>query len=138
MSDTDFLLEAIAVGNQLQVPYNFGAVVVRDGQVISAEHNHVQELNDPSLHSEVSAIAGACRKLRSYQIDGAVLYCSHEPCVMCFSCAAWAHIDRIVYATSAHELDGFMYEFQDVSLLDLSKKLHRPIKVDHVHLEIKK
>ena len=132
MNDSDFLRKAVEIGNQVATPYNFGAVVVKEGKIIAAEHNHVQEMSDPSLHSEVSAIAKACKKLGTHHIDGAVLYASHEPCVMCFSCAAWAHIDRIVYATSAKEQDEFMYEFKDVSLEDLSQKLLRPMTIEHM------
>jgi len=135
MTDQDFLQKAIEVGNQVPKPYNFGAVVVKDGQIISAEHNHVQEKSDPSLHSEICAISAACKKLGNWHIDGAVLYASHEPCTMCFACAAWANFDRIVYATSASEQDGFMYEFTNPDLVALSKQLHRPIKVEHIHLD---
>jgi guanine deaminase len=132
MTDRDFLAKAVEVGNQVAAPYNFGAVVVKDGQIISAEHGHVFDAKDPSLHAEVSAIAAACKKLGNNHIDGAVLYCSHEPCTMCFACAAWAHIDRIVYATTANDQDGFMYEFKDPDLEELSKRLHRPIAVEHL------
>ena len=134
MNDADFLRKAIETGNQVAAPYNFGAIIVKNGEIISAEHNHVHDSNDPSLHSEVSAITAACKKSGTYHIDGAILYASHEPCVMCFSCAAWAHIDRIVYATSAKEQDEAMYEFKDVNLFDLSKKLLRPMKVEHMSL----
>jgi guanine deaminase len=134
MTDQDFLLRAIEVGNQVAVPYNFGAVVVKDGVLLSAEHNHVHDTNDPSLHSEVCAISTACRELGTNHIDGAVLYASHEPCTMCFACAAWAHIDRIVYAIAASEQDGFMYEFKHPDIQALSKELLRPIRVEYLLL----
>lgn len=136
MTDRDYLLKAIQVGNQVPAPYNFGAVVVKDGEIISAEHNHVHEQNDPSLHSEVSAIAAACKKLGSNHIDGATLYASHEPCTMCFTCAAWAHLDRIIFATTASEQDDSMYEFKDPDLQELTKRLHKPIQVDHVSISV--
>jgi tRNA(Arg) A34 adenosine deaminase TadA len=132
MTDQDFLKKAIEVGKQVPEPYNFGAVVVKDGEIISAEHNHVHETNDPSLHSEVCAISAACKKLGSNHIDGAVLYASHEPCTMCFACAAWAHFDRIVYVTAASEQDGFMYEFKNPDIEGLAKELVRPMLVEHL------
>lgn len=132
MTDSDYIIEAIKVGDLVEAPYNFGAVVVKDGEIIAVEHNHVHENNDPSLHSEVSAIATACKKLGSNHIDGAVLYCSHEPCIMCFSCAAWAHIDRIVYDIPAAEQDSFMYELKDQDLQELAKRLNRPVQVEHI------
>ena len=134
MNDTEYLQQAINVGNEIPTPYNFGAVVVIDGKVISSEHNHVAEKSDPSLHSEVSAIAAACKRLGKHHLEGATLYSSHEPCVMCFSCAAWAHFDRIVFVTPAIEQESFMYELKDVSIIELSKKLVRPMIVEQISL----
>lgn len=134
MNDRDYLKQAVSIGNQVPAPYNFGAVVVVNGSIISADHNHVQELNNPSLHSEVSAIVAACEKLGKHHLEGATLYCSHEPCVMCFSCAAWAHFDRIVFVTPASEQDDFMYELNDTNIIELSKKLVRPMLVEHLSL----
>lgn len=134
MDDEYFLKKAVEVGSQKPVPFNFGAVIVKDGQVLSAEHNHVNEENDPTLHAETSAIKAACKKLGSHNLDGCIMYGSHEPCLMCFSCAAWANIKRIVYVTAANE-QNFTYEFKDVSLQDLAKKLTRPIKVDQVKIK---
>ena len=134
MTDNDYLQKAIEVGNKVASPYNFGAVVVKDGQLISAEHAQVFETNDPSQHSEICAITAACKKLGTFYIDGATLYCSHEPCTMCFSCAAWAHIDRIVYVTPASEQQEVMYEIKEQNLTELSKILNRPIKVEQVSI----
>ncbi len=132
MTDKDFLDEAMAVGNEVAAPYNFGAVVVLDGKMIGKAHGDVQATNNPSLHSEVCALAEAGKVFGSWQMDGATLYCSHEPCVMCFSCAAWANVDRIVYVTAAKDQHDFMYEFKDVSLNELTAKLRRPIIVEHM------
>ncbi len=134
MNDQDFLRKAIEVGNQTPAPYNFGAVVVKDNEIISAEHNHVHEKNDPSLHAETSAIAAACKKLGSNRIEGAVLYASHEPCLMCFSCATWASIDRIVYDIPANEQGDFSYELRNQNLEELSKQLVKPMKVERLTL----
>ena len=88
MTDKDFLAEAIAVGNEVAAPYNFGAVVVMNGKIVGKAHGDVQTTHNPSLHSEVCALAEAGKTLGNWQMDGVTLYCSHEPCVMCFSCAA--------------------------------------------------
>ncbi len=131
--DQYFLRKAIEVGNKMPEPTNFGAVVVKDGEIIASDHNHVHEQNDPTLHAETSAIKAACKRLGAYNIDGCTLYGSHEPCLMCFSCAAWANIERVVYATAANEQD-FSYEFEGVSLKDLAAKLKKPIKVEQIDL----
>jgi len=132
VTDQDFLRKAIDIGNQVDEPYNFGAAVVKDGKLISAEHAHVFEENDPCRHSEVSAITAACKKLGSFHIDGAVLYSSHEPCTMFISCAAWAHISRIVYVTPASAQEGFMYEFKKPDIHGLAMKLTRPIVIEQM------
>ncbi|HUD06960.1 MAG TPA: nucleoside deaminase [Candidatus Saccharimonadales bacterium] len=136
MKDDQYYLRiATDEGNKNSAPYNFGAVVVKDGEIVAQDHNHVHENLDPSAHSEVSTIRKAAKKLENYNLDGCTLYCSHEPCIMCFSCAAWANIERIVYAIPASEQNEFSYEFRDVSLKDLVKKLvNRPIKVELVRL----
>ena len=134
MKDKDFLKEAINVGNQVPAPYNFGAVVVMNGKIIAKAHGNVQDTHNPSLHSEVSALAEAGKVVRNWQMDGATLYCSHEPCMMCFSCAAWANIDRIVYATSNAEQEDFMYEFKDVNIQDMAKKLRRFMSVEQLKI----
>ncbi len=133
--DKYFLQMATDEGNKKPLPYNFGAVIVKDGKVIVKDFNHVHETNDPSAHAEVSALRKAATLLGNYNLDGAILYGSHEPCLMCFSCAAWANIERVVYAIPASEQDDFSYEFKDVSLKDLASKLvRRPISVELIRL----
>jgi len=131
--DKYFLQLATDEGNKKAAPYNFGACIVRDGEVIAKAYNHVHELHDPSAHAEISAIKLAAEKLGSHNLDGCIMYGSHEPCLMCFSCAAWAHISRVVYAVPASEED-FTYEFTGVSLQDLAKKLTRPMRVELIRL----
>ena len=134
MTDQDYLKQAVRVGNQKPAPYNFGAVIVKNGEIIGEDFNHVHEEVDPTLHAETSAIKMACKNYGSHNLDGATMYGSHEPCLMCFSCAAWAGVDRIVYAVAANE-QGFSYEFKDISLQDLASKLTRNVSVEHIPLE---
>jgi guanine deaminase len=133
MTDQDFLKMAVEEGMKGPRPRPFGAVLVKGGKVIAADFNHVGELMDPTAHAEVSAIVRACKKLGSHNIPGSTLYASHEPCLMCFSCAAWAEIDRIVFATPASKVDGFSYEFKDVNIFEMAKKLARPMKVEQIN-----
>lgn len=132
MTDQDFLKEAIKVGNKVQQPYNFGAVVVKDGEIISRDHARVFETHDPSAHSEVCAIRLAAKKLQTFDLSGCILYCSHEPCVMCFGCAAWAGIERVVFVSPASESQDVMYEFKQPDIIRLSKELRRPMKVERL------
>jgi guanine deaminase len=134
MDDQDFLQRAVEVGNRQVAPRNFGAIIVKNDEIIAEDCNHVHELNDPTAHAETSAIRAACQKLGTHNLEGCTLYSSHEPCLMCFSCATWARMYRVVYAIPASER-GSSYEFDDVNLKDLAKHLTRThIKVELVRL----
>jgi guanine deaminase len=74
----------------------FGACVVRDGAVISCEHNVVWATTDSTAHAEVHAIRTACRILGTIDLSGCVIYSTCEPCPMCFSACHWARLSRIV------------------------------------------
>ena len=70
----------------------FGALVVKDDQVIAAAGNSVVKDNDPSAHAEVNAIRQACQTLDNWDLSGCVMYSSCECCPMCYSTAYWANI----------------------------------------------
>lgn len=78
----------------------FGAVVVKDGEVIAESANKVVPENDPTAHAEVSAIRLACKALNTYDLSGCVIYTSCEPCPMCLGAIYWARIDKIYYANT--------------------------------------
>ena len=94
----------------------FGAVVVRDGEVIAAEANSVTSTNDPTAHAEVNAIRAACTKLGSFQLDGCDVYTSCEPCPMCLAALYWSRCRAIFYgntkadAAAAGFDDSFLYD----------------------------
>lgn len=93
----------------------FGAVIVKDGEVIATGVNRVTSNADPTAHAEVQAIRSACAKLGHFELKGCVLYTSCEPCPMCLGAIYWARLDRVVYAgtqTDAAEAgfdDSFIY-----------------------------
>jgi tRNA(Arg) A34 adenosine deaminase TadA len=133
LSDKDFLKIAVEEGKDAVPPYLFGAVVAKNGKIIAKSHSYTRERSDPSAHAEVSAIVEACKALGNHNIPGCTLYASHEPCMMCFACAAWAEIDHIVFAESASP-KGSTYEFDDVNIFDMAKKLGRPMKVERIEV----
>lgn len=99
----------------------FGAVVVKDGQIIAEGYNQVIRHKDPTWHAEMQAIREACKKLGSPHLEGCVLYTSAECCPMCLSTAYWAHIDHIYYGATTQ--DSLKYgNFQDVDILDELRK----------------
>ncbi len=80
-----------------------GAVVVKDGEIISKGVSLGFKLNDPTSHGETASIRAACKKLGTVDLTGATLYASLQPCLMCFSVANWAGISRIVYGCKKTE-----------------------------------
>ena len=91
----------------------FGAVIVKDGEVIAQAANSVTSTNDPTAHAEVNAIRQACKKLNTFNLSGCEIYASCEPCPMCLSAIYWARIDKVyVAATKKDSADaGFDDEF---------------------------
>ena len=87
------LAEARAASAQGNKP--FGAVLVRGGEEVGRGHNLVNSDNDPTAHGEVTAIRAACRALETVSLEGATLYTTCEPCLMCTSAIAWAPTLRI-------------------------------------------
>ncbi len=94
----------------------FGAVVVKDDELVAGSANSVTINNDPTAHAEVNAIRAACRKLNTFDLTGCVIYTSCEPCPMCLGAIYWAHIDRIYYGNTRKDArdiafaDDFIYE----------------------------
>lgn len=91
----------------------FGAVIVKDGELIAGSGNRVTSTNDPTAHAEVSAIRLACQKLETFDLSGCIIYTSCEPCPMCLSAVYWAKIDTIYYANTKKDADdiGFSDKF---------------------------
>jgi tRNA(Arg) A34 adenosine deaminase TadA len=81
----------------------FGAVVVRDGEVLGRSGNRVTSLLDPTAHAEVMAIRAACRRLGDFRLTGALLVSSCEPCPMCLTASLWARVERVVYAADRYD-----------------------------------
>ncbi|MFL6439308.1 MAG: nucleoside deaminase [Terriglobales bacterium] len=79
----------------------FGAVVVKDGQIVGEGSNQVLAANDPSAHAEVVAIRAACRRLNTFQLTGCDIYSSCEPCPMCMGLIYWARPEQLYYANTA-------------------------------------
>lgn len=100
MEDKDFLKLAVEQGKKSMEQGGFpaGAIVVKDGKIISEGVSLGYMLHDPTEHAETSAIKKACKTLASSNLDGAILYESLECCNMCFSVANWGGVSKIVYA----------------------------------------
>ena len=102
----------------------FGAVIVRDGEVIATGVNLVTATNDPTAHAEVVAIRAACKALGSFSFKGCDVYTSCEPCPMCLAALYWARCDAIFYGNTA--ADAAAAGFDDSFLYDEVKLPARP------------
>ncbi|HBR96444.1 MAG TPA: tRNA-specific adenosine deaminase [Gammaproteobacteria bacterium] len=91
----------------------FGAVIVKDGKIVSRGFNQVTTSNDPTAHAEVVAIREACKALDTFELSGCEIYTSCEPCPMCLSAIYWARLDRIWYGNTRQQAAdiGFDDEF---------------------------
>jgi tRNA(Arg) A34 adenosine deaminase TadA len=93
----------------------FGAVVVKDGEIIAEGANSVTANNDPTAHAEVVAIRAACARLRAFELKGCDLYSSCEPCPMCLGAIYWARPRRVYFGSTAADAtqagfdDSFIY-----------------------------
>jgi tRNA(adenine34) deaminase len=135
--DKYFLKKAVEVGQRGKAkgisPVEFGAVIVRKGKVIAADHSHTHELYDPAAHAETTTIVQACKKVKNRHLRGCTLYASHEPCLMCLACASFAEIDRIVFATPAPK-GSTTWGFRDAGIFSMAKKSMHPMKVERIKL----
>lgn len=89
----------------------FGAVIVKDGKIIGEGFNKVTANNDPTAHAEVEAIREACKNVSNFDLNGAEIYTSCEPCPMCLSAIYWARLSKIYYANT--KKDAAQIEFDD-------------------------
>ena len=123
--DKQFMREAIRLANESvrRGGGPFGAVIVKDGEIIAGSANSVTLDLDPTAPAEVNAIRKACRKLGTFDLSGCVIYTSCEPCPMCLGAIYWAHIDRIYYGNTRK--DARDIDFADDFIYD---ELERPLE----------
>ena len=114
----EFMLQAIALATGNVVSGRggpFGAVIVKDGEVVATGVNSVTQWNDPTAHAEVVAIREACRKLGTFWLKDCDVYTSCEPCPMYLAAICWSHCSAIYYGNSAADAakigfdDSFLY-----------------------------
>ena len=104
--DKYFIREAIkqadkGITNQEGGP--FGAIIVKNGEIVGRGNNKVTSTNDPTAHAEMVAIRDACKNLDTFQLDDCVIYSSCEPCPMCLGAIYWARPKKLVFASSKED-----------------------------------
>lgn len=106
---------ALALENVRSGGGPFGALIVKDGKILSEAANRVTMTNDPTAHAEIVAIREACRKLETFHLTDCELYSSCEPCPMCLGAVYWARLARVYFAGTASDAakagfdDSFIY-----------------------------
>lgn len=113
-----FMTEAIRLSREsvLNAGGPFGAVIVKDGEIIAKASNSVTKENDPTAHAEVTAIRKAAKKLETFDLSGCEIYTSCEPCPMCFGAIYWARLDKLYFGNSKSDAqaigfdDSFIYD----------------------------
>jgi len=118
----EYMREAIRLSvEKMQAGFGgpFGAVIVKNGEIIARGYNNVTSSNDPTAHAEVDAIRKACQVLGTFQLDDCELYTSCEPCPMCLGAIYWARPKVVYYGNTKVDAakigfdDQFIYEELD-------------------------
>lgn len=115
----------------------FGAVIVKNGEIVGVGNNKVLLNNDPTAHAEVTAIRDACKNLNTYDLTGCVIYSTSEPCPMCLSAIIWSNIKEVYYATTRVEVarigfrDNLIYDY----LEHKNKDIIKVIKIENKECE---
>ena len=94
-----------------------GAVIVRDGEVVSRGYNRTESGKDPTLHAEMIAIRRAAKKLGAWRLSGCTMYATVEPCSMCAGAAVLARLDAVI-AGAVSERSGACGSVMDVLAAD--------------------
>jgi guanine deaminase len=120
--DARWLARAIelAVENVADGGGPFGAVIVRDGELVAEGQNRVTANLDPTAHAEVMAIRAACQATGDFSLAGMTLYTSCEPCPLCLAASLWARLDRVVFAGDRN--DAAAGGFDDRAFYELFAK----------------
>lgn len=126
MDHERFMRRAIALSREhMEAGHGgpFGAVVVHDGRIVGEGWNQVTSQNDPTAHAEVVAIRAACKTLGRFDLRGATIYTSCEPCPMCLAATYWARVDALYYGNT--QADAAAIEFDDAFLYgEITRPLH--------------
>lgn len=135
--DGRFLRRAVALaraGMEAREGGPFGAVIVVDGTVVGEGWNRVTSTADPTAHAEMVALRRACSAAGHFELPGATVYASGEPCPMCWAACRWARVDRIVYANARAAAAAI--GFDDQFLYDeLARPGDQSVPLEHLPMD---
>jgi len=102
-----------------------GAVIVKDGKIISKGFNKSITSNDTTAHAEIVALRKACKKFGNYRLNGCTVYVTIEPCAMCAGALIWARVEKIIFGAYDSKAGACGSVFD----ITAEKKLNHKIKV---------
>ncbi len=127
MQPEDFMKIALEEAKKGDSPY--GAVIVKDNEVIAKGHNTVKQDSDPSAHAEIKVIRSLTTKLNNPYLEGYTIYSTGEPCPMCATACIWTGISEIVFGASIQDLILVNQSQINISCEEIIAKGFRKIKV---------
>ena len=119
----------MALDEARQADFPFGAVIVREGQVIARGRNLGRTNDDPTAHGEMVAVRRCLADHGSAALKGATLYTSGEPCVMCMGAIVWCAIGRLVFAASVPQIGSLTNQIMITSAEGTARAKWDPIKI---------
>ncbi|NMG10696.1 nucleoside deaminase [Brasilonema sp. UFV-L1] len=127
MNPENFMRLALEEAKKGDAPY--GAVIVKDNQVIARNHNTVKRDSDPSAHAEINVIRSLTARLKNPSLEGYIIYTTGEPCPMCASACVWTGISEIIYGASIEDLVSVNQSQINISCEEVIAQSVRKIKV---------
>jgi tRNA(adenine34) deaminase len=127
MNHEDFMRLALTEAKKGDAPY--GAVIIKDNEVVAVAHNTVRRDSDPSAHAEINVIRSLTAKLKNPSLEGYSIYTTGEPCPMCATACVWTGISEIVYGASIEDLISIKQSQIDLSCEEIIAKSSKNIKV---------
>ena len=129
MNHEQFMREALAEAKKGDLPY--GAVIVKDNEIVIRSHNTAQRDNDVSAHGEINALREFTKK-NGYSLDALqnhTLYTTCEPCPMCAAACVWAGVFQVVFGASTGQLIDLGTPQIDLSCKTVAEKGFQNLKV---------
>ncbi|HKY63341.1 MAG TPA: nucleoside deaminase [bacterium] len=132
MNDEGYMRLAIAAARQgvEQGQTPFGACIVHEGEVLACGNNQVWARHDITAHAEIEALRIAGGERKSIDLSGATIYCTCEPCPMCFGAIHWAKISRIVYGCDISDAREFGFNELPISNQTMKREGGSGMKIE--------
>lgn len=128
-ADKAWMREALRLSQQAVAHGNepFGAVLVKDGELVYSNENQIYTRHDPTFHAEAGLLREFCRETGTTDLRAYTLYSSCEPCFMCSGAMVWVKLGRLVYGASNRDLEKILgQEGCDCSSMVFAHSGHRP------------